>query len=427
MRRTLNRRTIDRLENLLILLLLCTALFLVKKTGMFQDAFHWTTNQTAQTLNGMQDTALYRGTPVRMMVKTQGTRYGVQYDQNAVNALYQEGFSAFLTKSVASMERPREASLDEWKQAVEQADTWVFYDFLYDVSFAGQDNQEEREARLFFVTMNSGWADTVYYYQDKTGHFYKARIKESGLSFPRNIEKQKEGEVHFAFEVPEIAEVVAPFMMIGDLPTACPVYTASNPLEGIDTIGRNRILELLGFHEQAASFYHSADGEVIQEGSDTLRIQKNGSLVFHGSENGDSRYQALSSRSKDLQIKAEEVLQSLRPVWSGLGEMRCQSITVLPEGEMELRFTYTLDGIPVYLGEDGWSARFVFRGTHLISYTIYFRQYSVGEERSPVLPERQVAAAAHAMGQTGKELQLYYRDDGGKGAVQAGWIPRDQG
>lgn len=63
----------------------------------------------------------------------------------------------------------------------------------------------------------------------------------------------------------------------------------------------------------------------------------------------------------------------------------------------------------------------------MISYTIYFRQYSVGEERSAVLPERQAAAAAKAMGQTGKELQLYYRDDGSEGSVQAGWIPREQG
>lgn len=427
MRRTVSRRTIDRLENLLILFLICTALFLVKKTGMFQDAFHWTTDPTAQTLNGIQDTALYRGTPVKIMIEVQGERYGVQYDQEAVQTLYQDGFSQLLTKSVAAMERPKEASLDEWKQAVEQADTWVFYDFLYDVSFAGQDNQEEQEARLFFVTMNNGWADTVYYYQDKTGNFYKARIKESGLSFPKSVEKQEKKDVCFAFELPEMADIVAPFMMIGDIPPSCSVYTVSNPLSKIDTIGRNRLLELLGFHEQAASFYQSADGEVVQEGSDTLRIQKNGSLVFHGSENGDSRYQALSSRSKDLQIKAEEILQSLRPVWSGLGEMRCQGITVLPEGEMELCFAYTLDGIPVYLGEDGWSARFVFRGNHLISYTIYFRQYSVGEERSAVLPERQAAAAAKAMGQTGKELQLYYRDDGSEGSVQAGWIPREQG
>ena len=37
MRRKLSRREIDRLENLLILLLVCLALFLIHRTGMFQS------------------------------------------------------------------------------------------------------------------------------------------------------------------------------------------------------------------------------------------------------------------------------------------------------------------------------------------------------------------------------------------------------
>ena len=427
MRRTVNRRTIDRLENLLIVVLLCTALLLVKKTGMLQDVFHWAGDPSTQTHSGIQDTALSRGTPVKIVVEAHGERYGAQYDQDAVAALYAEGLSKLLTESVAAMERPKEASLDEWKQTVEETDTWVFYDFLYDVAFSGEDKQEEGEARLFFLTINNGWADTVYYYQDKTGHFYKAKIKESGLTLPQRTGTEEKKTFFFSFELPETAELLAPFMVIGDAPPSCPVYTVSNPLQGLDAVGRDRLLELLGFHEQAASFYQSADGEVIQEGSDTLRIQKNGSLVFHGSENGDCRYQALSSRNKDLQIKAEEILRSLRGLWGGAGEMRCQSIDVLPEGEMALSFVYTLDGLPVYLGEDGWSARFVFRGEHLLSYTIYFRQYTAGEETSAVLPERQAAAASQAMGQAGKELQLYYRDDGGTASVQVGWIPREQG
>lgn len=70
MRRKLSRREIDRLENLLILLLVCLALFLIHRTGMFQSSHRaGERNRGRESLCGVQDTALSRGTPVRLMVQ----------------------------------------------------------------------------------------------------------------------------------------------------------------------------------------------------------------------------------------------------------------------------------------------------------------------------------------------------------------------
>ena len=55
---------------------------------------------------GVQNTALSRGTPVRLMVQLDDGRYGAQYDQTLVDQLYASGLSELLTDSIEAMESP---------------------------------------------------------------------------------------------------------------------------------------------------------------------------------------------------------------------------------------------------------------------------------------------------------------------------------
>ena len=55
---------------------------------------------------GVQNTALSRGTPVRLMVQLDDGRYGAQYDQTLVDQLYASGLSELLTDSIEAMEPP---------------------------------------------------------------------------------------------------------------------------------------------------------------------------------------------------------------------------------------------------------------------------------------------------------------------------------
>ena len=48
------------------------------------------------------------------------------------------------------------------------------------------------------------------------------------------------------------------------------------------------------------------------------------------------------------------------------------------------------------------------------------------ERSQQALPERQAAAAAVAMGQTGKELQLCYLDNGTTPEIAADWTVRER-
>ena len=142
MRRKLSRREIDRLENLLILLLVCLALFLIHRTGMFQSVTEQGSGTGDESLfAGVQDTALSRGTPVRLMVQNGTGRYGVQYDQTTVNRLYHDGLNDLLTQSLDTMASPQASSREAWERAVSQGSSWVYYDFLYNVSFTSQSSR----------------------------------------------------------------------------------------------------------------------------------------------------------------------------------------------------------------------------------------------------------------------------------------------
>lgn len=426
MKKKLSRRGIDRLENILIVLLVCSALLLIRGSGMFQSV----TSQGAGTggellLTGVQDTALSRAQPSRLVIQNSQGRYGVEYDQEEADHLYHQGLSQLLLQAVDALEGIKTVNEADWQSALTQTDSWVYYDFLYDVSFTSQSGQGEGAGRIFLLTGRSGRVDTVYYYNDANQAYYVGTLRETQLTFPQTMEELVPNQVLFAFEDDALSQQLAPNMLLLSQPALCPVYQVDNPLAELDEAGQQALVESLGINLRTAAIYEAADGTVIQEGSDTLRIQKNGKITFHAAENGQARYQALSAREKDLQIKAEELLDAAVQDRLGEGRLCCQKIETLPDGTVELTFCYLLNGTPVQLWEEGWSAQFLFEGSDLVSFSIYLRQYTLTNASQQALPVRQAAAAAAAIGQTGKELQLCYLDDGSAQEVTADWTVRD--
>ena len=238
MRRKLSRREIDRLENLLILLLVCLALFLIHRTGMFQSVTEQGSGTGDESLfAGVQDTALSRGTPVRLMVQNGTGRYGVQYDQTTVNRLYHDGLNDLLTQSLDTMASPQASSREAWERAVSQGSSWVYYDFLYNVSFTSQSSRGEGEARSFLITARNGRADALYYYNEETGDYYMAQLREASLVLPALLEDLVPNGGQFAFENSTLADTLAPYMMLLPQPPLCPVYTGANPLDVIRNYG----------------------------------------------------------------------------------------------------------------------------------------------------------------------------------------------
>lgn len=414
-----SRRRVDGLQNVLILLLSCMALLLIGKTGFF-DIPNKTKEPAVTASAGIQDTALVRSVPVSLLIKNSDGRYGIQYEQERIQQLYQNGCKDFLVQSLASMKKIEAITREEWEQAIGAAEAWVCYDFLYTVSFS---ESNDGDARFFLVTAKGGRADTIYFYNELTGEYFSAYIADSELLLPDVPEDLEPNGCQFLFETDLKTEMLPGMLWIRTGEISSPIYTAANPLSDLDKAGRTELLNALSFNSRVTVVYDTVDGSVVQEGEDSLRIYKNGTLSFHGVEEGDARFEALSARKKDVQIEAEKVLRQATSLFSGEGTMVCCGIKTETDGSVELAFCPLLNGIPVRLWGEPWSARFTFQGSRLIAFEIRLRQYEKTEEQSIILPWAQAMAAAEAMGQGGKAWELCYKDDR---QVELGWMLREK-
>ena len=107
----------------------------------------------------------------------------------------------------------------------------------------------------------------------------------------------------------------------------------------------------------------------------------------------------------------------------GAAQLYLMDITEGADGTTEVCYGYSLSGAAVLLPEDGCAARFTVRNGQIIDYTLRFRRYEETAEHSLLLPERQAAAALEALSPEGRELVVFYTDNGGD-TVEAGWAAR---
>ena len=90
------------------------------------------------------------------------------------------------------------------------------------------------------------------------------------------------------------------------------------------------------------------------------------------------------------------------------------------QGGWEIQFGYSLDGVQVRLGEDGWAARFTVEQGQITGFQLRMRCYTDTGTTTVVLPERQAMAAMEAKGHENEELLLVYLDTGAE-MVTASW------
>ena len=115
---------LDQLQNLLILLLACSALVLIFRTGMLQS-LHGDRAQTGSgTQTGAESTSFSRNVPVTLALQTPEGRWGFQCRQDSVAALYDGGLRDLLAQAISTMSGVRTAAAEEWQEAVSQGESW---------------------------------------------------------------------------------------------------------------------------------------------------------------------------------------------------------------------------------------------------------------------------------------------------------------
>ena len=438
-RRTGRRRVVEWIKSVLIVVLLCTAVYLAGRSQSYRGlAVSW-----LDTVLGITDAAPVASTPPVARVRIQPAtvafctgvdldgvreRCGLQYDAAAVERAF-EAFGRYLGEALASAGSPTCVTQRQWQDALQAPG--IYLDLLGQVPLSalaawlgdGHSNCTLAGQARRLVLADQGTNSVVLYYLDETDGLYyacKTTVPVEG-AFTLLLSSHSANGARFAFEAGERFAHIDPNVL---LPSDTPIptrYAGTTPVLIEDTDQLNELQRRLSFQPAGYPTWNSWV-------NDTLRIGSDGVITYDGRQGGAARYPVPTADGKtDLAQAIRTALGLAEPLLT-LGQNRNEARLYLIGTEQTadgwmIRFGYALDGIAVEVDGQQAAACFWVSGGQITAYELRMRYYTaLGETSDPLLPETQAAAALSALGYTGRELRLCYRDSGsGETTLSASW------
>ncbi len=414
------RRTLERAKTALIVLLTLSALVLVFRSPLVQSAGLPSLFDQGLTDNvsaAPQAQALSSAAiPVRMAVGTALSRYGVQYDQDAVDALFDQTAS-LLGEALASADSPSGLGEAAWQQLLSGECIYFGYlspiplSVLSDQLTGGVSSSALAGSTRHIVLAAGGDGMLTLSYQGEDGGFYQcATALDASLHLEPIISSADPNGASFAFESSTLPDVVDPYTLFIEEDVSALIYDSAVPLSLSDGGQVSALLAALAFSDQNQAPVN--DGYTFVDGEDTLRLLQGGSVVYHAS--GEGRYTAQPGLSGAVDAAWALAEAAIVPL---CGQARLYLLSAQADETQEdcytVTFGYCLNGSAVHLYEDGWAAVFEVEDGVVTDFTIRLRTYSATTQQALLLPAEKAAAALTALTQSPRELTIQYRDTGG--------------
>ena len=423
------RRVIELGKDLLIVLLTCSAIWLAVGSQLMHPLRGALTPEAPQPTPGQEEgtAGIEAVRPLRITANlvggTEPVRYGVQYDEQACDALFQQTAS-LLAEALSGAGTPETITSRRWEQALLSAPGLCF-DFQGTIPMpvlvgwlSGEDTQLTASVRRVILTVEEG--TTVLYFRDEEeGNYYRCPSEMADeRHLAESLSALSGNGAFYAFESEAYAALGGETLISAQVPVPR-VYSASNPVSG----GRDSLsalMEELGLSANPNSYYYAGSAHVGRSGNDTLRLFDSGMAVYE-SEEGSDHFLVSSQGEEPTLLEAVEACRKIASVLSArCGQARLFLGSVVQgEDGLEVSFEYSLNGSQVRL-EGGSAASFLIRDGRIIQFVLRFRSYADSGETSVVMPYLQAAAALEAQGLEGEELLLVYVDGGGD-TVSASW------
>lgn len=413
----------NTVQNLLIIVLSCSAFFLFMKTaGVFssknvslQEIFSGNADTLDQNVNLTKLTDI--SAPVHITVTGVYGRYG-----NLSFTTTDENFSslgALLREALGSAGTFASCTESQFRSAL--GTTGVYYDFCADLPLSilggmvGTKTQEiSRSARRVLLSSENGGVK-LYLAGGNSFCCCTTRVPKADLT--RIINSYQLGNASFAFELAS-ASKLAPYSLLltGEQPSY-PKLNASNPLK--DTT--SGLLTAFGFNPRTKSRYPESGGtQVIVDGNRTLRIQTDGTVLYQGGDNASLKISTGKKPSEQkIVLGCYELLSSALGIGENDAFLCLQDIQQNGKKQV-LQFNYQMNGTLILRSSGAPAVKIVLSGTTVSSISLYARQYTISSNKSSlILPLKQALAIAgkHA----GAELSIGY-SDAGDASIPAGWL-----
>ncbi len=426
-------RRAGRVQNILIVLLFFSALFLMRQSALYHEFERLLLPQRAAeqgyARNELLASAEIEVRPLQILLQWKEGRYGLQYDETAIAQIYDNLLSIYLKEAIGEVEEIHPMTEEAWREKILHGTSWVYFDFPANMPFLelsvwlGKEREnpilrgyvhsfllEETEEGIFLSYRNE--TDGVYYESNRLS------IQEGSLS--QIVLDSGPNDALFAFEQEGYSALMNPNTILISRSRAHPVYQVKNPLEGSSEEAWGDLLKKLSFHSKYSS-YEVMGTRVQTEGEESLRLSEQGLVVY---ENLGSEMPKFSVEDGSLRSRVEyakSILDLLLSDQLGDADTYLSAVEERADGTLAVRFSYLLDGVPVQLMREGYAAEFLFSGSEMTKFQVHVRHYSKTETERTTFPIQQAVAVLLELGQRERTLTLGYIDPGENGGISVSW------
>lgn len=365
--------------------------------------------------------------PLRMTAGTRLGRYGAQYDQSAVDALFDlAGPLLGEALEAAGEPEPLLESADpdrlSWQGLL--GGTHVYFGYAEPVPLCalktwlkpGGDAGTLTDSARHILLAELSDGSLGLCYRGETGFFLRRTGLDAALHLPPVLDAITPNSAYFAFEAEELPAVLDPYTLFTEQELHAPVCRAAAPVSLTDHAQISQLLRALSFSDlnQASA----SDGSVyFVDGDDTLRLYASGLARCHVSA---GRYAAGEGLAGAVQAAWGLAGGALTPF---CGSARLYLMSAGEEdGTFTVRFGYSLNGSIVRLPDQDWCAQVVVRDGSVTDLTLFLRSYTDSGQQALLLPAGSAAAALTALTTSRQELHVEYLDEGGQAVP--GWYAR---
>lgn len=417
------RRRRDFLQNITIVLLTLSAVFLFAQTQLYSlgvDAGSgYLRYLSAPQAPAVSETAALTSlsAPVRLAVTgVYGGRYGSVALTTTDEAF--EPVGGLLREALRSVQSLTPCETEDILSALEG--TSVYFDFLEPLplpvlaGLVGASLDSGISARRLVISAR-GESEAVLYLWDGASDCRLGHTSISAAELEGVVGGYELNGASFAMDGagPESARMEACSLFPLE-PPELPVLAVSAALPDEDAL-----LTALGFYPRTNSRYTESGGvDVVTDGDRTLRLSPDGSIRYRSG--GDPALSIAAAGEIPTVTEAAmgtgALLNSLLAAQTSEAGLYLRGIRET-ETATVLTYGWQYSGVPIRLDRGGAAAEVTLSGSVVSMLTLRFRQYTDTGELSLLLPLRQ--ALAIAARQEGAELSIGYVDNG---AAAASWL-----
>ena len=412
-------RVVEWTKTALIVLFAISAIVLGWRTRLFNDIVNTIPlfGNVAESMRGMAGTGGETGgVPLKeaarplciVITNEDGERYGVRYDTDARNAVY-DRTSSIIGEALGSAAALSEISELEWRTAL--SGLGVYYEYKSPVCLSVLDGwlrarmtepAEELTTRRIIVAIGDD-RSRIYFQDHQSGLFYGADTA-SAAGKAQELEIYSENGARFAYELGSAGSDNAPYMLIMPDNDHAEVYSVS----------AGTPMELLNI-TLAAMGHSSETYRTLPEGEGALRcvgmlfdiiLDMRGRAVYRNTDNTVPPEDRQPLSRSEMIERARVITAGTIAGTSGNAEVFFAALEYEDEETCSIYFNYFIAGGFVSLLEDGNAARITFVSGLVTEIELIFRTFSFSDDSVRLLPEKQALAAA------GGQFALCYPDTG---------------